>query len=57
MRCVGEEYLVKREEFSSGKGNVRAGEKAATGEGKAKVMPPMSVMTRLIRINGGTRGS
>ncbi|CAN1266820.1 Auxin efflux carrier component 1 [Linum perenne] len=51
----GEDYLVERQEFSFGNENGGAGEKAAAaaaagGEAKAKVMPPTSVMTRLILI-------
>ncbi|CAN0902265.1 Probable auxin efflux carrier component 1c [Linum grandiflorum] len=55
----GEEYLVERDEFSFGNREAEnvngGGEKAAVnggggGEGKSKVMPPTSVMTRLILI-------
>ncbi|CAI0400442.1 unnamed protein product [Linum tenue] len=47
----GEEYLVERDEFSFGNRGGGAGEKAAAAaDGKAKIMPPTSVMTRLILI-------
>ncbi|CAN0891446.1 Auxin efflux carrier component 1 [Linum grandiflorum] len=52
----GEDYLVEREEFSFGNENSAAAEKAAAaaagggGDVKSKVMPPTSVMTRLILI-------
>ncbi|CAI0380600.1 unnamed protein product [Linum tenue] len=55
----GEDYLVERDEFSFGNrggemmSNGNEGEKSAAavaGDGRAKAMPPTSVMTRLILI-------
>lgn len=44
-----EEYMVERDEFSFGnRENMNEGEKVDVN--KAKVMPPTSVMTRLILI-------